>query len=233
MKVRLCTINARGGSKGVPGKNAAIIAGAPLIAHSIRQAFESDCFEMVAVSSDSEELLDIALMEKAVAVKRPPSLATDSAPKIPSIVHSVIESEAIFGSTFDTIVDLDATSPLRTPQDICGAISMLETEGFQSVFSASESRRSPYFNLVSKDPSGRWGPAVLVNPAPLRRQDTPKTFDMNASIYVWNRDDLLTSQKVFLPKTGLYLMPEERSIDIDSTFDFKVVSWLLENREKS
>jgi len=228
---RLCTINARGGSKGVPGKNSLMVAGIPLLAYSIRQAFTSECFDQIAFSSDSDELLEIAATEGATTVRRPSLLATDVAPKLPAIVHTVKQTEALSGIKFDTIVDLDVTSPLRLPSDIVNAIDMLESRSLQSVFSACESRRSPYFNLVSQDSSGIWGPALKVDPSPIRRQDAPQTFDMNASIYVWNRNDLLETQQVFLPRSGMYLMPEDRSIDIDSPFDLEVVSWLLEKRK--
>jgi N-acylneuraminate cytidylyltransferase/CMP-N,N'-diacetyllegionaminic acid synthase len=187
---------------------------------------------MVAVSSDSETLLELAASEGAIPLTRPVALATDSAPKMPAIVDAVEQAEAIAGRKFDTVVDLDATSPLRTPNDISNAINLLESDSLQSLFSACESRRSPYFNLVSKDSAGFWGPAIPVSPKPTRRQDTPSTFDMNASIYVWNRDDLMTHREVFLEKTGIYLMPEERSIDIDSPLDFEIVSWLMERRER-
>jgi CMP-N,N'-diacetyllegionaminic acid synthase len=232
VKHRLCTINVRGGSKGVPGKNWANVAGIPLVSHSIRQAFSAKCFDMVAVSSDSETLLELAASEGAIPLTRPVALATDSAPKMPAIVDAVEQAEAIAGRKFDTVVDLDATSPLRTPNDISNAINLLESDSLQSLFSACESRRSPYFNLVSKDSAGFWGPAIPASPKPTRRQDAPSTFDMNASIYVWNRDDLMTHREVFLEKTGIYLMPEERSIDIDSPLDFEIVSWLMERRER-
>jgi CMP-N,N'-diacetyllegionaminic acid synthase len=231
-KKRLCTINARGGSKGVPGKNWALIAGTPLLTYTIRQAIASGCFEMIAVSSDSERILEIAALEGAETIRRPRELAMDSSPKVPAIIHCVEKSEERAGHKFQTIVDLDVTSPLRKESDIISAVDLLERDSLQSVFSACHSRRSPYFNLVATDNQGNWGPVINTSPKPIRRQEAPSTFDMNASIYVWNREDLFTHREVFLERTGMYLMPEERSLDIDSALDFKIVEFLLEQRTR-
>jgi len=143
-------------------------------------------------------------------------------------VESVTNSTGI---PFDTVVDLDATSPLRIASDVIGAVSLLESNNLESVITASESRRSPYFNLVEVD--SVTGRVSLAKPLPqgvLRRQDAPATFDMNASIYVWNSGALLADPKVFYPSTRIFEMPPERSLDIDSEFDFDIVRWLLEKR---
>jgi N-acylneuraminate cytidylyltransferase/CMP-N,N'-diacetyllegionaminic acid synthase len=228
---RICTVNARAGSKGVPGKNLAIVAGLPLLAHSLEQAKESGIFDLLAVSSDSSEILEVARTHGALAIERPAELASDSAPKLPSIVHSVKMAEEISGLTFSTVVDLDATSPLRNSEDIVGAVELLETEGLDSVFTATHSRRSPFFNQVSKSANGVWGPVISHSNTIFRRQDAPETFDMNASIYAWNKDSLFRSPSVFQESSAMYLMPEERSWDIDSKFDFEVVSFLLERKK--
>ena len=227
---RLCTINARGGSKGFPGKNVAMIAGKPLLAHSLEHALEAGIFDLLAVSSDSLEILEVARNFGALAIERPFELASDSAPKMPSIVHSVKTAEEISGVTFSTVVDLDATSPLRHPEDIIGAVKLLEDESLDSVFTASTSRRSPFFNQVAKGSNGSWGPVVISPNKVFRRQDAPETYDMNASIYVWRRNALMDNPSVFHARTSMFLMPEERSWDIDSKFDFDVVSFLLERK---
>jgi len=127
---RLCTICARGGSKGVKGKNIRPLLGKPLIAHSIEQARKSGLFAAIAVSSDSDIILQIA-KEWGVdfLIKRPDELATDHAAKLPVIRHCVAEVERQSGYCFDTIVDLDATSPLRSVEDICSAVALLEEGG--------------------------------------------------------------------------------------------------------
>jgi len=229
--VRLCTINARGGSKGVPGKNLIQINGVPLIAHSIRQAQNSGLFEFVAVSSDSIDILNVARDFGAIAIDRPHDLAGDQSPKVPAIAHCVSNVEQQLDCRFDFIVDLDATSPLRSLDDISGVVNLLESGLYDSVFTATASRRSPFFNQVWMDPLGRWGPVLRGHTSYSRRQDTPQTFDMNASIYGWKRDALLEKQAVFFDNTAMFLMPEERSWDIDSEFDLKIVKFLMESRE--
>jgi CMP-N,N'-diacetyllegionaminic acid synthase len=225
---RLCTICARGGSKGVKGKNLRILAGKPLLAHSIEQARASGLFEAIAVSSDSPAILDVASQWRVdYLVKRPDELATDQAAKLPVIRHCVAEVQQRAGRTFETLVDLDATSPLRTPEDIRAAVELLETSGAGNVLTAMPARRSPYFNLVELSAAG----VVELSKRPqtpiVRRQDAPKCYDMNASIYVWTQQRLFASDTLFNGDTRLYVMPEERSIDIDSELDFQFVEFVL------
>jgi N-acylneuraminate cytidylyltransferase/CMP-N,N'-diacetyllegionaminic acid synthase len=226
---RLCTICARGGSKGVPGKNIRELLGKPLIAHSIEQARASGLFEAVAVSSDSEAILEAARQAGAdVLVRRPDEMATDTAGKLPAIEHCFRTAEQVLGKQFPVFADLDATSPLRIPEDIAGAVRLLEERGVSSVITGAPARRSPYFNLVELDEND----VVFVSKTPakpiLRRQDAPRCFDMNASIYVWRRDRFLEKPAVFYPDTLLFEMPEARSIDIDSDIDWELVQLLMQ-----
>lgn len=229
---RICTIAVRGGSKGVPGKNWRVIAGRPLFAHSVAAARLSGLFDAIVVSSDAPEVLDYALEAGAThVVKRPAELASDTSGKVPAIVHAVLSVEEELGKNFDVVTDLDATSPLRDISDIQGAVELLESQGIESVVTASEARRSPYFNLIERNPqTGQVGVAKPLPEGVLRRQDAPETFDMNASIYVWNRDVLMDSPQVFFPTTQIFEMPPERSLDIDSEFDFEIVRWLMEKK---
>jgi N-acylneuraminate cytidylyltransferase/CMP-N,N'-diacetyllegionaminic acid synthase len=225
---RLCTICARGGSKGVKGKNVRMLLGKPLIAHSIEQARASGLFDHLAVSSDSDEILDIARQWGCDhLIKRPDELATDQAAKLPVIRHCVAEVERLAGCEFDMLVDLDATSPLRTSEDICSAVGFLEQSAAGNVITAMPARRSPYFNLVELDANGIVHLSKPLQSAVVRRQDAPKCYDMNASIYVWMRDTFLNSNTLFNADTRLYVMPEERSIDIDSELDFRFVEFLM------
>jgi CMP-N,N'-diacetyllegionaminic acid synthase len=227
----ICTICARGGSKGVVGKNARELLGKPLLAWTIEQAKETGLFEAIAFSSDSDLLLQTALQSGAdIAVKRPDEMATDTAPKIPAIRHCLEEAIARTGATPDVFVDLDVTSPLRLPSDIAGAVELLNRSGARSVITGAPARRSPYFNLVEERTDGSVGLSKSVNPPIVRRQDAPRCFDMNASIYVWRVAPFLESPAVFYPDTQLFEMPEERSVDIDSDLDFTLVELLLRKR---
>ena len=228
---RLCTVCARGGSKGVANKNLRPLAGRPLIAHSLEQARASGLFAAVAVSSDSPEILAAAEAAGAdMLIERPAEMATDTAAKLPAIRHCLESAEERCGRRFDVLVDLDATSPLRLPADIAGAVALLEDGEAANVITGAPARRSPYFNLVERRADG----TVTLSKPPaaevVRRQDAPACFDMNASIYVWWRDGFLAHPAVFQDRTMLYEMPDERSLDIDSELDFAIVAFLLERR---
>jgi CMP-N,N'-diacetyllegionaminic acid synthase len=224
---RLCTICARGGSKGVKGKNLRELNGKPLIAFSLLQAKKSELFDHIAVSSDSEEILAAAKQWGAdILVRRPAELATDTAPKIPAIRHCVQAAETQTGKTFETLVDLDSTSPLRSVDDIRGAVKLMEETGVSNVITGTPARRSPYFNLVEETDKGSVRLAKALEKPIERRQDAPKCFDMNASIYVWTREVLMNSDKLFQPDTKIFVMPEERSLDIDSELDFTLVEFI-------
>ena len=228
---RLCTICARAGSKGIKNKNIRDLLGKPLIAYSILQAKETRLFECVAVSSDSSEILEIAKQFGAdYLINRPAKLATDEAPKLPVIRHCVLETERLTRKTYETIVDLDATSPLRTIEDIREAVKMLEERSVSNVITGAPAHRSPYFNLVELGEDGVAALSKKLTKPITRRQDAPRCFDMNASIYVWKRHFLFKSATLFNADTLLYVMPVERSVDIDSELDFQVVELLMKQR---
>lgn len=226
----LCTICARSGSTGVPGKNIKPILGKPLIGYTIEQAVESKLFDYIIVSTDSEEIADIARSFGAIApFLRPPELANSTIAKWPAIRHAVVECEKLFNLIFDIIIDMDPTSPLRSIADIKNCVDVLE-EGASNVITAMPARRSPYFNLIEKSSNGRIGLSKEIDPPVTCRQDSPKCFDMNASIYGWKRKYLFEHDiPIFLDETALYVMPEERSIDIDTELDYKFVELLLKN----
>jgi CMP-N,N'-diacetyllegionaminic acid synthase len=231
---RICTILARGGSKGLPGKNRRQIAGKPLIAHAIEQARAADLFDAIAVSSDDEKLLATAEdwgIEHIV--RRPPEMANDTASKLPAIRHCAVTVEQALGIAFDVIVDIDVTSPLRTAEDIRGAVSLQEQNDVSCVITGARSRKSPYFNQVECDSEGF---ARLVKPLEGRldrRQDAPVTYDMNAAVYVWRYRDFMENPTIFYPDTLLYEMPDDRSHDIDTPLDFDFVELLMTRRAET
>ena len=229
--MRICTICARGGSKGVKNKNIRNLAGEPLIAYSLKQAKDCGLFDLIAVSSDSQDILSIARRYGAdILIERPEHLSGDTAPKVPVIRHCVEEAERISNKQFDVVVDLDATSPLRLAEDIIGAVNLLEKEKVSNVITACPARRSPYFNLVELDESGVVKLSKSLDKNIVRRQDSPRCFDMNASIYVWKRQALTDHSTVFNFDTRLFEMPEERSTDIDNELDFEIVEFLMNKR---
>ena len=163
-------------------------------------------------------------------IKRPAELATDEAPKLPAIRHCVAETERVADTVYDTLVDLDVTSPLRNPEDICQTISLLEGGSVGNVITVMPSRRSPYFNMVEIGEDGAVRLSKSGDESIFRRQDSPKCYDMNASIYVWSRESLFGNGTLINSDTRAYVMPEERSIDIDSELDFLFVEFLMKGR---
>jgi N-acylneuraminate cytidylyltransferase/CMP-N,N'-diacetyllegionaminic acid synthase len=233
MKV-LCSICARGGSKGVKNKNIRELNSIPLIAHSILQAKNSNIFDAIAVSSDSDQILNVA-KEFGVdyVIKRPDEFATDTSAKLPVIQHCFIESEKKSKEQFDFVIDLDATSPLRQIEDILGVFKILKdrSKEIDNVITGCHARRSPYFNLVEEGQDGFAHLSKSLDKGIVRRQDSPKCYDMNASIYGWTKEALLASDKVLMPRTVLFEMSEETAYDIDTELDFKIVELLMRDRK--
>lgn len=218
----ISTICARGGSVGVPRKNIRELHGKPLIGWTIEQALAAPSIDAVYVSTEDEEIAEVAATYGAlVPYRRPAELATSSAAKIPVIRHLVefLESE---GEQIDRIVDLDPTSPLRTVQDIENAVGLLAADT-DAVITGYPSDKNPYFNMVERKPEGGYG--LVVRSEAVSRQSAPAVFSMNASIYVWHRTTL--EKGLWDGRTALYEMPRERSVDIDSELDFKLVDLLL------
>lgn len=228
----LCTICARGGSKGVKNKNIKLLHGKPLITYTIEQAKESGLFEHIVISTDSDLIATVAQEYGAeVFFKRSEEMASDTAGKLEVIKDAFVRSEEYYQTSFDYLVDLDATAPLRSVQDIIGAYQQFLKDDNDNLITAMPSRRSPYFNLVEVDASGKVALSKKLSSSVVRRQDAPKSYDMNASIYIWKRDIILNENSIFLEKTGLYVMPEERSIDIDSELDFEFVEFLMRKQD--
>ena len=217
----------RGGSKSVPSKNLRMMHGKPLMAYTIEQALESGLFEHVVVSTDSDKIIETARSLGAKAwFKRPEELATDKSPKLPVIQHAFQEAQKHYGHYFDVLVDLDATSPLRKLEDIAGAYGQFVGNDADILITGCPSRKNPYFNMVEKV-NGRIQKVKRLNTPPIRRQDAPQVYDMNASIYIWKREALLRYESLFTKKTSLYIMPEDRSIDIDTEMDWDFVKYLI------
>lgn len=229
----ICTICARGGSQGVKNKNIISFLGKPLIAHTILQAKKSQLFDYIVVSSDSKKIRDVGRRWGAdYVVDRPLNLASATAAKLPAIQHAVLEIEKILSIQFDIVIDLDATSPLRLVSDLIKSLDLFLThQDALNLITGAPARRSPYFNLVEKKKDG-FVDLVRKSKSPVfRRQDVPLCYDLNASIYIWKRNALFENNSVISNRTILYVMPEERSMDIDSPFDLKIARFLARSRQ--
>lgn len=229
MKV-LATIAARGGSKGVKGKNIRPLAGKPLIVHTIEQVLAWGGHDRFLVSTDSEEIAAVARQHGAeVPFLRPAEFATDTAGKIEVLRHALIEAERIYSTRFDVLFDLDATSPIRRAGDMDGILERSRATGADCVFSVTKARKNPYFNMVEENPDGT---VSLCKPLPgalKRRQDAPRVFDVNASMYVYRRDFLLdrATVTVLSGRAAAYEMDELSAYDIDEELDFRIVEMIM------
>jgi CMP-N-acetylneuraminic acid synthetase len=221
----LCVIPARGGSKGVPGKNIRIIGGKPLIAHSIAHAKGSKLIDRTIVSTDDTKIARAAKKFGAeLPFIRPRSLATDNSSTIDVLLHAMEWMEKKEKYDFDILLLLHATTPFRSPIDIDNCIKLLFKTKADNVFSVTEAHRNPYFNMVETGTDGRV--SLSKKGRFVTRQSAPKVFDMNSSIYVWWKDVLKRERSVFTSNTRIYEMPKERSLDIDDMYDFSIARCL-------
>jgi N-acylneuraminate cytidylyltransferase len=225
----LAVIAARGGSKGLPGKNTRMLAGLPLIEHSLRLA--ALCPEIVRtiVSTDSEEIASVARRAGAdVPFLRPPELAGDETPTWPVVQHALEQVDPA-GERFSAVLLLDPTSPGRLPEDVAGAARLLEARAdVDGVIGVSEPHFNPIWTaVVERD--GRLEPLLPEAVQYERRQDVPRVLRINAAIYLWRASFVRASRGEswldahYLP----WEIPERRAFHIDTADDFELAELLL------
>ncbi|MFB2118249.1 acylneuraminate cytidylyltransferase family protein [Parapedobacter sp. 2B3] len=227
----LITLCARGGSKGIPGKNIRALAGEPLISYTIKlaQRFAKQYKAKISLSTDSQEIVSVSRRFDLITdYVRPEGLATDTAGKVEVIGDLLLYEEARCQRTFDYILDLDITSPLRTLRDLENAFSIFRNSDAYTLFSVNSAARNPYFNMVEKKESGYYG-LVKTDPtgAILSRQKAPRVYDLNASFY-WYRRSFFSSNpiSVFTDKSLIYEM-DHICFDLDHTIDFEFLEFLI------
>lgn len=226
----LCVIGARGNSKGLPGKNIRPLLGKPLIGWSIEHARACPEISRVIVSTDNPDVARVAREFGAeVPFIRPAELATDAIGKWEVWQHALHFVDQELKWPVDLFVDLDCTSPLRETSDISNAIQQMLHEDADCVFSICEARKNPYFNLVEYEGEylriSKKLPYLVVC-----RQDTPKVYEHVASIYVLRPDYVRTGKGLLDGRALGYLMPPERSLDVDSEFDFELIEYLMRKK---
>jgi len=223
------TICARGGSKGLPKKNIMPLAGKPLIAYTIEVALKWKKMDKLIVSTDNEEIANISKKYGAdTPFMRPAELATDDAGKLPVLQHAVKFCEKEYNTRYDAIVDLDPTAPLRKISDLDNALNKFLNSDADVLYSVCRARKSPYFNMVELDENGYAHLSKPLKNKIARRQDSPEVYDMNASIYIFNRDFLLTADSIHSGKAIVYVMDDISAFDIDREVDFQFIEFLLE-----
>jgi N-acylneuraminate cytidylyltransferase len=226
-------IFARGGSKGLPGKNIRTIGGKPMIAWSIEQALAVRRIERVIVSTDSDEIATISKQYGAeVPFIRPAHLATDSSPEVLSWRHGLEYLKETMGSMPEVLVSLPATAPLRSITDINNCLDEYEKNLSDVVISVTDSHRSPYFNMVSQNSDGTYGLVIPPLSTINRRQDVPVVYDMTTVCYVVNSQFIISHDSIFEGRVSGVHIPINRAVDIDTLLDFQIAEMLLSDRGK-
>jgi len=226
----LAVIPARGGSKGLPGKNTRPLAGLPLIVHSIRCAQMTDGIARVIVSTDSEEIATIARAAGAdVPFLRPAVLASDTSPMWPVIQHALGEIERGEPTRFDSVLLLDPTSPGRQPNDIAAAARLLDQdEQCDGVVGVSEPEFNPYWHCVVDGGSGYMRDLIPGASSYARRQDLPTVYRINATLYLWRADFVRRADNWRSGRIRMHVVPESTAVHIDDLDQFKHAEWLIE-----
>ena len=221
-------IPARGGSKGIKNKNIIDLCGKPLISYTIQAALESKYIDKVIVSTDSQEIADVAIKYGAeVPFLRPGELASDTSKTIDAVMHAVGELEKR-KEQYDILILLQATQPLRTADDIDSAIELFIKNKGQSLVSVSPVEDNPIL-IRTIDNLGRMN-SILPMKSTCRRQDMPLYYRVNGCIYI-NLISELDLNTSFNDNKIPYIMPKERSVDIDEIKDLLIAQYYISRNE--
>jgi len=229
----LITLCARGGSKGIPGKNIRHLAGKPLIAYSINAAKEFAKYysSTITLSTDDPKIREIAAEYGIVTdYIRPAEYATDDAGKIDTIRSLLLHEESVAYKRYDYILDLDITSPLRTTTDLLDSFRIItEDEKSLNLFSVNKAQKNPYFNMVEQKDNGYFGLVKKGNF--LTRQSATSVFEMNASFYFYKRSFFDDSTLSVVNDYSLIYCMDHICFDLDHSLDFEFLSFLVENNK--
>lgn len=226
-------IFARGGSKGLQGKNIRPLGGKPLIAWSIEHALAVKRIERIIVSTDSEEIAAVARQYGAeVPFIRPAELAQDESPEWFAWRHALNDLRETTGALPKVMVSVPTTAPLRLPLDIENCLDEYDKGNADMVITVTDAHRSPYFNMVKNNTDGTVGLVIPPQSAISRRQDVPVVYDMATVCYVANPEFVMTHNATFEGRVRAVQIPVERAIDIDTLLDFQIAECLLNIREQ-
>jgi CMP-N,N'-diacetyllegionaminic acid synthase len=224
-KTVLAIIPARGGSKGLPRKNILPVKDTPLIAWTITEAQKSKYIDHLILSSEDEEIIDVAKKWGCdVPFVRPQTLATDDASTMDVVFHTLETIE----ETYDYIVLLQPTSPRRQVIDIDKCLEICTSQNVPACVSMTETAKSPYWMYQLNDDC-QIKPIISDDEFASRRQDLPKTYALNGAVYVAEWPWLLKNKTFLTKETTAYIMPKERSIDIDTKLDFTIFKAIVED----
>ena len=224
----ICFIGARGGSKGVRGKNIRRMGNMPLIAHTIKTSLESGIFKHVIVSTENNEIARIAKKYGAeVPFVRPKKLATDTAGMVDVMVHGINELKEQ-GYIFDVLVNRDCTVPFIRNTDVKGAITLLNRKKCDAVYGVYKQHFNPYFNMMEINSNGFLKLSKKMKERPKSRQESPIVYQLNG-LFVYNVKKLLKYKTAILPKSLPFEIPVESGLMIDTEFEFEVAEMMFKN----
>ena len=228
----LAVVTARGGSKGIPGKNIKLLGGQPLLAYSIEAAKKSKLITHTIVSTDALEIAEVAKkFGGEVPFMRPKELAEDQTPHVPVMKHAIEFMEKKLGVTFDYAVILQPTSPFRTTDDIDQTLGKLITSKADSAVSLVDvGNEHPV--KAKKLVGDKVLPYCIPEPEGTRRQDFPPAYRRSGAIYAMRRDLIVKDGRLYGAHIVGYVVPQERSIDIDTPFEWFRAEWMLEDLKK-
>lgn len=221
----LAIIPARGGSKGIIKKNLRMLGGKPLIGYTIDAAKKSRMLDRIIVSTDDPEIAAFSRENGIGVVIRPDSIAQDKSPITETIEHTLRALGENENSFPEIIVLLQPTSPLRTTEDIDRAVTQFLDTSPESLISVCESEHSPFWCFTID--SGKLAPLFDRRNSELRRQDLPKTYRPNGAIYISTPGKIRMHSGFVMDNTAPFLMPANRSIDIDAPLDLLFAEFLL------
>jgi CMP-N-acetylneuraminic acid synthetase len=232
MKAIAC-IFARGGSKGLPGKNIRSLAGKPLIAWSIEHAKSVNRISRVLVSTDSEEIAQVSREYGAeVPFMRPEELASDTSPEWLSWKHLLNYLKEADGELPDVLISVPTTAPLRHPEDIDKCLDEFEKNQPDAVVTISDAHRNPYFNMVTARQDGTVSIVNSTASISGRRQDAPVVYDMTTVAYAVSPSFVLSSESIFDGRVRAVHIPVHRAIDIDTLLDFEIAEFLMNRNQE-
>jgi len=223
----LAMITARGGSKGLPRKNIRTLAGKPLIAHTIENASEAHLLDRTVISTDDEEIMAVAREYGGdVPFLRPEGLARDESSVYPVLTHALRWLREHQGYSPDYVMLLQPTSPLRTAEDIDRCVELALEHNADGIVSLTEVKAHPYHTkLLSED--GIIGSFLPMDNVSDRRQGLPRVYAPNGAVYMGRSDLVMEAETFYFPRTYAYVMPQERSLDVDTPLDLHMAELIL------
>lgn len=221
----LAVIPARGGSKGILRKNIRPVGGKPLLAYTVGAGRQSRYIDLLIVSTEDAEIASVSTELGVAVLPRPVDLAQDETPGVMPVLHAVASYPE-----YDYVVLLQPTSPLRETEDIDGALELCERMGVPACVSVCEAQENPFsfFKVGEHNTLSRF----ISGEAPKRRQDLPKLYLINGAVYVADSSWLRQTRSLVTDETVAYMMPYDRSLDIDTEDDLRFFEFVCQSKNK-